>query len=307
MKSTKFFIIFAVILLVPFNGLIYASMTSTNYEIRIDNISVGGSDVTSSTSYDLRSTVEISGAGNPTSSSYDLREGYREKIYDRVSAFSVFLQDNSSQVAATALNGSVVTVTDASGYAVDETIVIVQDEGEYQVAATGKIESISGSDLTLDWLTTGGATPTIDGGSDYVYQLDGSSLALGLLTPSEVATATIAWAVEADVDDGYDVYVFEDADLALTSDATKTLSDVLDGMVNAGDEEYGGRSSDTSLASSTFDTEDTRFTTSFQQIADREPGNLGQRDFMTVKAAMQSSTDGGDYSHTLTLIYVGDY
>ncbi len=307
MNISRFFIVTSILLLVPLNGSLFAAMSSTNYQINHDTIKSGGSDRETSSSYKLRSTVNHGSHAHATSASYDIRDNYRSAIFDRITTFVVFVQNNSSQVAATALSGSTVTVSSATGLAVNDKIVIVQDEGEHQEVAYGQVNSVTGSDVELDFLTTDGSTLSIDGSSDYVYELNGSALALGTLSDSTVATAVIAWEVAIDVPDGYDVFVVEDHDLALTTDSSTIIGDVSDGQVSSGNKEYGGRSSDTSLDSSTFDTEDTQFTSSFQQVADRSAALFRQRDFLTVKAAISSDTSSGDYSHTLTLIYAGDY
>ena len=109
----------------------------------------------------------------------------------------------------------------------------------------------------------------------------------------------------ADVPTGYSVYVREDQDLQTAG--ADTINDVADGSVTSGSEEYGGRSSDTSLSSTTFDTADTAFTTTFQQVASRTGATLKARDFLTLKAAIATDTINGAYSQTLTVVFVGNY
>jgi hypothetical protein len=101
------------------------------------------------------------------------------------------------------------------------------------------------------------------------------------------------------------VYVFENQNFQTSSGSI--LNDVDDGSVTMEFEEYGGRSSDLSLSASTFDTADTAFTSSLQQVASRSSGTLKARDFLTLKAAASADTLNGAYSHTLTVVFVGNY
>jgi len=291
-------------LLMSLSSLVHAS-SSTSYEIRSDTIGTGGDDTSSSASYILRDSVSVNGSGASSSSSYNMDAGYRQKIFDEFANFTVYVQDRSSQVAATNLTSNTVTVTDASGFSSDEYIVVIQNEGAAQVSAIGKIASIAVNDITVDFWTTSGSTPVIDGSDDVVYSLESSSIALGTLSELVVTTGIVAWEVNVDNDEGYNVYVLEDDNL--NNGSGDILTDVTDGGVSAGSTEYGGRSSDSSLSATAFDTQDEAFTSIAKQVGSRTDGELKSRDFLTVKAAVDVGQAGGTYSHTLTLLYVGDY
>lgn len=280
----------------------FASMSSTNYRIDWDSVNAGGDSSSSSSSYILRDSIGEVGNGRSASSSYVFDAGYRAGVYDRVADFTIFLQDRSSQVGASALSGSVVTVTSTSGFSAGQMIAIVQNEGASQSAAVGEISSISGSDLTVDALT--GDSLTIDGSNDVVYRLNASSVSLGTLDTDIVSTSIIAWEGTADVDDGFSVYIAEDQNL---TDGTGTIADVSDGSVSAGTSEYGARSSDASIASSTFDTQDTAITSTPTVIATQTGTSFSERGFLTLKVAISGSQSVGSYSQTLTVLYVGDY
>ncbi|MFH1712392.1 MAG: hypothetical protein ABH846_04120 [Patescibacteria group bacterium] len=290
-------------LLMSLSSLVHAS-SSTNYEIRSDVIGTGGNDTSSSASYELRDSVSVNGSGASSSSSYNMSAGYRQRIFDEFANFIVKVQNRSSQVAATSLSGTTVAVTNVSGFSVGNYIVVIQDEGQNQVAAVGKIASISSPNIIVDSWTTGGVTPTIDSSNDVVYSLDASTASLGTLADSIVATGIIAWEVNVDNDEGYNIYVLENDDLKSGSDV---LPDVTDGLVSSGVSEYGGRSSDTTLSASTFDTSDTAFTSTAAQVGSRADGTFKSRDFLTLKAAIINNQVAGTYSHTLTFVYVGDY
>ncbi|MBU4315478.1 hypothetical protein KJ673_03705 [Patescibacteria group bacterium] len=284
----------------------FAQMTSTNFQIVWDEFNSGGGETSSSASYELRDSVSGSASTRTEGTAYDLDAGYRASIYDRVADFEIFMQDRSSQVAATLLAGQVVTVTTTSGFSVGQMIALISNEGGSQIEAIGKITNIDTilNKITTDaWQVGAGGAPSIDGSNDYVYALDSSSISLGTLSTSIVATALVAWEVSAEVSDGYSVYIYEDQGL---TNGTDTITDVSDGTVTAGVSEYGARSSDTSL-SSTFDTQDTAITTTLEQVGSRSDVSFDSRDFLTLKTAISGLESAGSYSHTLTLIYVGDY
>lgn len=288
-------------------GSAFAAMTSTNYQILWDSVDAGGSNDSASTSYKLHDSLQTFG-GSATSTNYSIKEGYRAGIYDRVANFNVLSETRSYQVGATALSGTTVTVTTTSAYAVGSYILIVQNEGDSQVAAMGKILSLTATTLTVDALTTGGTTPTIDGVNDVVYLLTPTTaLDFGTLSTEAISTLVIGWEASADVSQGYSVYVMENQDLTASGISGSVLTDVSDGSVTVGATEYGARSSDTSLALSTFDTADTAITTTPQQVASRGDNTLYARDFLTLKAAIASGTTSAVYSQALTVIFVGDY
>ena len=302
MKSGGFSIL-CFVLLALFSSVGFVdAMTSTNYEIRFDSITAGGDDTSSSSTYLLRDSVGETGSSNATSTTYQSDGGYRAGIYDRVADFDIHIQNRGSQVAASSLSSTTVTVTSVTGYATGDYIVIVQNEGASQSSAIGKIASVGSSTLTVDVLS--GDSLTIDGNNDYVYELTGTTLSFGTLSSSTVTTSIVGWEVSADVDDGYSVYVVVEGEL---TSGTDTIWGVTDGEVTAGSSEYGARSSDTSLTSSTFDTEDTAFTTDLAQVASRNDNSFESRDHLTIKTAVSSGLSDGTYTQTMALIYVGDY
>lgn len=300
------FLSFVLATFVVFSGNVaFASMSSTNFQILWDSVSTGGSDTASSASYQLRDTIGQMTSGRQTSASYATAAGYRPGITDPIVQIAYHIEDRTTQVAATVLLGTTVTVTATTDYAVDDYIAVVQNEGASQVAAIGKVASLTLTTLTVDAWTTNGTSPTIDGTSDYVYALTGSAVSLGTLASTSVSTGIIAWEVTADVSQGYGVYVFDDGDLQAPGGLT--FADVGDGLVSAGSTEYGGISTDTSLATSTFDTADSAFTTTPQLVASRASFAHTARDFLTVRAAISSSQSEGAYTELLTLVLVGDY
>ena len=78
------------------------------------------------------------------------------------------------------------------------------------------------------------ATPA--GGDDYVYELNGTTAALGTLTASTIKTVVSQIEVTTNSQDGYTVAVYEDSQLLSAGD---DIDDVADGTVTIGSEEYG--------------------------------------------------------------------
>jgi len=280
-----------------------AAMSSTNFEIRWDTVNTGGSDTSSSASYQLRDSVESSVAGSSTSSSYQLQQGYRLAVDDQIITFEVKAQDTGNARAATALSGLTVTAG-TTGISVDSLIAVVQDVGSSQVAAIGRVSSLGAGTITVDTWKSGGTTPTIDGVNDYVYPLSSTSIAFGELSVTALKTSIIAFEVSASSDSGYVVQVFEDGNLRV---GAESIDDVSDGSVTIGSEEYGARSSDNTISSSTFDTADTAITTTSTDVATESASVYESRNFLTLKAAISSSTSASDYSQTLVLIASGNF
>ncbi len=302
-RSWRLISVFLAVILLAFDvPHVLAAMTSTNYQINWDTVGVGGTDTSSSATYKLRDSLNYI-SGNSSSTDYQLNSGYRAGVYDQVANFQVYSQVRSSAVAALSATTTTVTVTDATGFSVGDYIAVIQNEGTGQASETGKITAISSPTITVDAFN--GAAVTIDGSNDLVYKLSGNALDLGELSSVAVTTAVIGWDVTADVAQGYSVYVMEDHDLENADNIA--ISDVNDGTVTTGAGEYGAISSDTSLASSTFDTQDTAITSSLQQVASRSSYSFSNRDFLTLKVASGAGQFGGTYGQTLTLIYVGDY
>lgn len=280
-----------------------AEMTSTNYKIRWDAVSTGGSDTSTSASYQLRDSVDGSAADNMQSSNYQLDSGYRAGIYDQIITFDVQAQDVSSVRGATAVSGTTVTASE-SGLAVGDMVALVQDLGLSQVVAVGRVASLGSGSFTVDFWTDNGTAPTIDGTNDWIYKMSGTSMSLTGISESSAVTAIVAMEVSIENDDGYVIQVFEDGNLR---DGVNDIDDVADGAVSTGSEEYGARSSDTSVSGSTFDTADTAITSSFQDIVTKSSASYEDRSFLIFKSGVDGSTAYGTYAHTVSFIASGNY
>lgn len=297
-------IAFALVWLFVYGSVASAEMSSSSFLIRWDSVNTGGSDTGSSSSYQLRDTVESVVAGRTSSSSYNLDQGYRGGVFDQVLSFDVRAQNFSNVVSATALSSLTVTVSSVSGISVNDYIAIIQDRGVSQVSAIGKVTSIGSSSLTVDSLTNGGTAPTVDGTNDYVYVLSGATVSYGTLSDSSVSTAIVSFEVSADSASGYVVQINDDGNLRSGSN---DIDDVTDGAVAEGSEEFGARSSDTTLASSTFDTADSAMTTSRQDVVTRSSVSMADRSFVTFRASISTSTTAGSYGSVISFIASGNF
>lgn len=284
---------------------VFSAMTSTNYQIQWDTMSSGGSDSASSSSYQLRDTIGETTIDRSTSTNYDLRAGYRAGVDDQPFSFSLLLQNRNTQVAATTLSGTTATVNTTSGYSVGNYVLLVENEGASQVTSFGKITSISGSNVTVDSWRTLGTQGTLDGNSDYLYLMTtGVSPGFGTLSSSSVATYAFGWELTNMSSNGHTVSIFDSGDFRTSY---SEIADVADGSVTAGSDEYGARSSDTTLAGSTFDTQDTAMTTTPQPVGTESSDVYLNRQFVLLKVAISSSATSGTYSTLTTIIATGSF
>jgi hypothetical protein len=294
---------FAVVGFFVWGSFAQAQMSSTNFKIRWDSVSTGGSDTSSSASYLLRDTTEAAVAGSSTSASYRLDQGYRSGVDEQIISFDVFVQDLSLGRSATALAGTTVS-TDTTSLSVNDYVGLIQDVGSGQVSMIGKIQSIGSGTVTVDVWKHGGTLAVIDGANDLLYPLTSSAISFGQLSSSSLKTALIAFEVTAANDNGYVVQVYEDGNLRSGS---SEISDVVDGSVTVGSPEYGARSSDTSLSDSAFDTSDAAVTSAFQTIASESTASFASRNFLTLKTAVDSIASSGSYAHTISFIASGNF
>jgi len=281
-----------------------AGMTSTNYEIRWDTISTEGSDTSSSATYSLRDSLLIGPGGSASSSSYQISSGYRAGIFDQIISFDLYIQNSSNERAITSISGTTVSMSSTAGLAANDYVAVVQDLGASQVVGIGKISSVGVGSIVLDSLTVGASSPAVDGTNDYLYQLNGSSLTLETVSSTTVGTGIIGFELTIDNDNGYSIQILENTDL---QSGAASLDDVADGTVTAAAEEYGARSSDTTVATSTFDTADTAITSSAQNIVTKSTFGFDDRSFLIMKVGASTNTSALTYTNTTTFIASGNY
>lgn len=281
-----------------------ASMASPSYRIDWDTLSNGGLDNSGSASYLLRDTIGGTSMGVSESDNYQLRAGYRGGVNDLLLSFSLYPESTGTSSTASALAGTTVTLASVAGFSVGDYAAVIENVGLNQVSAFGRITAKAPGTLTFDDLADNGTAPVIDGIGDRVYLLNGNTIALGELASGEASTALIAFEVTAVSDNGYSVQMFDDGDLRT---GLETISDVADGAVTITSEEYGAISSDTTLATSTFDTQDSAITTSPQAVSTESIPAFNNRHFVTIKATVAPDTTDGSYGQTLSLVATGNY
>ena len=290
-------------LLVCLSGGFAYAMTSTNYGIKWDSINSGGNDTSTSTNFGLRDTIGEQATGFTTSTNYTLSAGYRTGDSDVGSiSFILNTQDNSTQVPYTAYTSSspyTVTVSSTSGYAVDNMIAVVENLGLSQHIAIGRITSIAGNVFTVDsWDGSPSlinATPS--GGDDYVFRLHGNSADLGTLVVTTPKTSLTGTRVSTNSINGYTVYVVSDGNLRYTT--STFITNVSDGAVTLGSEEYGWRVFGDSATNTSMDFP---FTTSSQAIQSSLVPVNDQRVGLEYKVAIATSTPAGNYSQVITYL-----
>ncbi len=283
-----------------------AEMSSTNYQIRWDSMTAGGSDTSTSANYGVHDSISGDAAmGDSVSSNYRVTSGYRAGSFDQLLTFNTFFQNVSDNRIVSARSGLTISTADTTSLLVGDYVVLIQDIGTAQTTAIGKITSVSsGVSITVDAWADNGSTPTIDGTNDFVAPLSASSIAFGTLSSSAVKTATIGFDVYASLDNGYNIQLMQGGNLTTGS---TDITAVADGSVSAGATEYGARSSDITLASSSFDTADAAITTSFQEIVTQSTPQFADRHFLVLKVGMASAATGGSYSQTLSIIASGNF
>jgi len=140
------------------------------------------------------------------------------------------------------------------------------------------------------------------------------SCSLGTLTTAQVYGCTYTNTISTNAANGYVAQIQDDGNLRSGSN---DINDVSDGTVNAGVEEYGASSSDTSPPFADYDgtcgggaTEaGTGLTTSLQTYADSTGPSGPSGDVITVchAAAIAANTPSGVYSHIVTHITTGTF
>lgn len=295
----------AVVLVLSSTNMVKAEMQSQNYQINWDSLNSGGLDNSTSTNYLLRDSFGQIVSGFSTSSNYELSSGYRTPGRDAdVLNFKVEAEDRESKQAYTVFDdsGTTVTVSSAVGFSIGDHIVVVEDEGAEQLITIGRIESISGNDLIVDfWEGDNGAMSlNAGGGDDFVYRLSGNSVALGTLSYDKVKTGVSFFEITSNYGSGYTVYVKENNNLW---DGSNSIIDVSDGSVTQGSEEYGIET----VGGYASGSEDFAITTNKQSVANKAGYAEEDRTGIIYKAAVDSNTSQGNYYHTVSYYATVNY
>ena len=296
-------------ILVILLGSLFASqaifaMSSTNYYINWDSINVGGTDFSSSTNYWMHDTLGELSTGFSSSTNYWMSAGYRLPWKSDYIHFSISGQDNSTQVAYTSFDNvnKQVVVAAAAGYSVGNYIAVVENVGQGQKVAVGKIINIAGNTFTVDKWDGDNATmsPVPVGANDYVYKLSTNTVDLQTLTTSTVKTGVSRTDVHTNAPNGYNINIIVDGQLRSGAD---DINPVTDGTVTAGDEEYGVQT----VGLTASGTNDFQLTTTGQRVQVSSSPAVNDRIGVIYKAAISSATSGGSYSQTAAFYLTANF
>jgi len=299
-------LLFAVVIFLVLQNSARA-MTSTNYLINWDSVNSGGDDVSSSTNFGLRDTLGEQATGYSSSTSYLVSAGYRVGDQDIPSlTFIIGTQENSTKTAYTAFSTSSksVIVASTAGYSNNDLIGVVENIGLAQMVAIGKIVSILGTTITVDaWEGTPQLMSEVPGvGNNSVFRMNGYAAELGTLSTTAGNTSITGTRIESDAPNGYTVYVNDDGDLR---NGTTPITNVSDGSVTVGSEEYGIRifgSHAVGVGS------DIALSTSPQTIQQSSTSTQSEeRDVIVYKAAISSATTAGNYSQNVFYTVTANY
>ncbi|OGL67318.1 hypothetical protein A2856_01325 [Candidatus Uhrbacteria bacterium RIFCSPHIGHO2_01_FULL_63_20] len=121
------------------------------------------------------------------------------------------------------------------------------------------------------------------------------------LTTASVSTGATTVTVSTNADFGYALTATENA--AFQNQSADEIADVSDGAVTAGSEEYGIAVSGADAAFG----DDRSVSTTPRTIASKSTWGAARATVVTVKAAIASVTDSGEYAGTITFIATGNY
>ncbi|MDF1496873.1 MAG: hypothetical protein P1P90_02325 [Patescibacteria group bacterium] len=301
---------FGVFLLIAFsitNG-VSAAMNSTNYQINFDSINSGGTDFSSSTNFQMSDTLGEQGTGYTSSTNYVLHAGYRqydEQIDPPTLEFILGAQENDTQTAYTAFSiaGKTVTVADASDFASGTRIGVVENQGLAESFVVGRVIDVTGLVLTVDkWDgMTGTITESPSGGNDFVYRLEGHTIAFGTIDTLGAA-GIVHTEVSTNAANGYTLQIQSDG--YLEADPTHRINDVADGTVTAGSNEYGARVYGTTATSTGYDFP---VTTSYLDIQKSTTTAVADRVGMIYKVSMDYTVAAGNYQQTVAYLLTPNF
>lgn len=280
---------------------VQAQMSGSSYKINWDSINTGGGEDLTGSSYHMYSTVSEVGPGASSGSTYNLDAGYQQNDWELSLSMIVEGQASSPATTYSAFDNSGLTVSIASstGFAADDYILVVENEGEDQMVAVGMITGITGSGpytVAVDkWSGDNAAmSATPAGGDDVIYELNGGALDLGTLNSADVKTGVSMLDVTNNNGGGYDCGVMEDGNFR---DGTNEINDVADGDVSLGSEEYGIEKTGDNVSGAGSDVAITGTKT---DIATSTGTNDDARTMAIHKAVITPATPAGNYGHTMS-------
>lgn len=284
------------------------AMTSTNFQINWDSVNSGGNDTSTSTNYWAQDTLGEQAIGSSSSTNYQIfSAGYRlADPTNTTLSYTVGTQENATQTVYSSFSnaGNTVSVSSTASFSTGDFIGVVENPGASELIAIGKITSIIGSVITVDaWDGNPSAlSASPSGGDDFVYRLNGTAAQLGTLTATAVATSLTHTSVLSDVQNGYTVYVSSDGNLRT---GATSITNVSDGAVTLGSEEYGARVFGTKATGTGSDFAFSSTTT--RAIQTSATFSNDNRIGLIYKASITGSTTAGSYSQLVTYTLTANF
>lgn len=130
--------------------------------------------------------------------------------------------------------------------------------------------------------------------------LSANSVALGILSSGSVSSGSLTVVATTNARSGYSVKVSEDYNL---HSGSNDISDVTDGAVSIGHEEYG---ISTSGSAGQLNSSDTAISGTVT-VASNSSFASAEQTTVTFEASMDSATFNGSYSHTVTFTAVANF
>jgi len=206
---------------------------------------------------------------------------------------------------AIALPFSVLAAMSSSGYYIEEDSINMggrddQYSDNYQLRET-LAETATGILTSSKYILGAGYQQMIEEPQMLSFNISNEFVDLKTIGPDSVASDSIVLRITTNSEKGYVVAVAENHNLK--SDVTE-ISDVTDGKVSAGHEEYGIR---TSGSDGQMNDADTAVTETFQTVASAGSPVNNSQTTVIYKASVDSLTPAGEYNHITTFICTVKY
>jgi hypothetical protein len=325
--STALFLIFCLIL-VPLNSI--AVMQSENYKIKYESIG-GGQGPEQSTNYKLFESIGEVGASQQQSTNYIIGGGQAFGIMSNLPPAPTLVNDGNPSyynklhftinpgnnpsdtlfaIAITKDNwtttqyiqndnsvGDTLGPEDWQTYAnwggsSGELVTGLEPETAYKI----KVKAKQG-----DFTMTGWGPESAEASTSFLqfsFSISANALDFGTLSPAAVSTVNYQVTTSTNGEWGYVTTIVEDGNLRKI-DESYEISDVADGEVSAGHEEYGIR---TSGSEGQMNNQDYAITSTIQTIASYSGPISNSQTTVNHKVSIDPSTPSGKYYHIVTLI-----
>lgn len=300
MKKGSHLFVYLLVLLNLITGLPIFAMSSQNYQISQDSINFAGADDGKSANYRLEDTAGEIGSGPLDTLSYSIEAGFRqmeeESPYFR---FSVAAANQATRVVYTNFATTTVTLSAAANFAANDYIAVSENEGTDQKVAVGRVLSVAGNVVTVDFWTGDSAaiSGTPAGIDDFAYELSGNAFDMGVLSSLQINSGLSFYDVTASARNGYSVSVY--ANHALITSTGVSLASVSDNAVSVGAGEYGIRTTGDDIATSTIDFS---VLTTPQVIASSSKRSELRRSVIIYKASGSNYLSAGHYTQSISYI-----